>query len=70
MQFGYALLTAQCPPSSEQSYQQVYDETIRLATIAEKNGFDAIWTSEHHFFDDGYSPSVLPLSAAIAQATE
>ncbi|MFB6299185.1 MAG: LLM class flavin-dependent oxidoreductase [Halobacteriales archaeon] len=70
MQFGYALLTAQRPSSSEQGYETVYDETIRLADLAEEHGFDAVWTSEHHFFDDGYSPSVLPLSAAIAQATD
>ncbi|WP_373189870.1 LLM class flavin-dependent oxidoreductase [Halolamina sp.] len=69
MEFGYGLLTAQRPPGSGRGYEQVYDESIRLAQLAEKHGFDVAWTSEHHFFDDGYSPSVLPLSAALAQAT-
>ncbi|MFB6299009.1 MAG: LLM class flavin-dependent oxidoreductase [Halobacteriales archaeon] len=70
MEFGYALLTAQRPPSSDRDYATVYDESIRLAKLVEEHGFDAVWTSEHHFFDDGYSPSVFPLSGAIAQATE
>lgn len=70
MEFGYGLLTAQRPPGSNRSYEQVYDESVRLAQLAEAQGFDAVWTSEHHFFDDGYSPSVLPLSAALAQATD
>lgn len=69
MEFGYGLLTAQRPPGSDRSYEQVYDETVRLGQLAEEQKFDTVWTSEHHFFDDGYSPSVLPLSAALAQAT-
>lgn len=69
MEFGYGLLTAQCPPESDRDYEQVYEESIKLAQLAEKSGFDVVWTSEHHFFDDGYSPSVLPLSGALAQAT-
>ena len=69
MEFGYGLLTGQRPPESDQTYEEVYDESIRLAQLAEEHGFDVVWTSEHHFFDDGYSPSVLPLSAALAQAT-
>lgn len=70
MQFGYGLLTAQRPPSSGRTYEEVYDESIRLAQLAEDQGFNSVWTSEHHFFDDGYSPSVLPLSAALATATD
>lgn len=69
MEFGYGLLTAQRPPDANRNYEQVYDETVQLAQLAEEHGFDVVWTSEHHFFDDGYSPSVLPLSAALAEAT-
>ena len=29
----------------------------------------AVWLTEHHFIDDGYTPSVLPLAAAIARLT-
>jgi alkanesulfonate monooxygenase SsuD/methylene tetrahydromethanopterin reductase-like flavin-dependent oxidoreductase (luciferase family) len=70
MEFGYGLLTAQCPPGSDTSHEQVYEETLDVAALAEDVGFDCVWTSEHHFFDDGYSPSVFPLSAAIARETD
>lgn len=70
MQFGYGLITAQNPPDSDRDHADVYDEALRLAQLAEANGFDTVWTSEHHFFDDGYSPSVLPFSAALAAATD
>ena len=69
MKFGYGLLSGQCVPESERSYSEVYEEMMDLAVLAEEVGFDTIHTSEHHFFDDGYSPSVLPLSAALARET-
>lgn len=70
MKFGYGLLTGQRPPNADRSYKEVYDEMIELAMLAEEYGFDTVHTSEHHFFDDGYTPSVLPLSAAIARETD
>lgn len=69
MEFGYGPITAQCPVDDERSHEQVYDEAVRLAQLAEENGFDVVWTSEHHFFEDGYSPSVFPFSASLATAT-
>jgi alkanesulfonate monooxygenase SsuD/methylene tetrahydromethanopterin reductase-like flavin-dependent oxidoreductase (luciferase family) len=70
MEFGYGLVTAQRPPESDRSYATVYEDAIRLAQVAEESGFDAVWTSEHHGFVDGYAPSVLPLCAALARETE
>jgi alkanesulfonate monooxygenase SsuD/methylene tetrahydromethanopterin reductase-like flavin-dependent oxidoreductase (luciferase family) len=32
-------------------------------------GFDEAWLTEHHFIDDGYSPSLFPIAGAIAART-
>jgi alkanesulfonate monooxygenase SsuD/methylene tetrahydromethanopterin reductase-like flavin-dependent oxidoreductase (luciferase family) len=37
---------------------------------AEQLGFGSVWVSEHHFVDDNYASSTLPLLAALAVATE
>jgi alkanesulfonate monooxygenase SsuD/methylene tetrahydromethanopterin reductase-like flavin-dependent oxidoreductase (luciferase family) len=37
--------------------------------MAEELGIDHLWTSEHHFHEDGWSPSQLPILAAIAART-
>lgn len=69
MALGFGLLSAQLRPG-ETDWQRTYDETVELARRAESLGFSSIWTTEHHFVDDGYMPSLLPVSAALAMATE
>ncbi len=68
MGLGFGLLSAQLRPG-ETDWTRAYDDTIRLAVEAERLGFSSVWTTEHHFVDDGYMPSLLVVGAALAQAT-
>ena len=42
---------------------------IELVRLAESVGFDSAWVSEHHGASDGYLPSLLVMSLALAEAT-
>lgn len=68
MSLGFGLLSAQLSPG-ESDWSRVYDDTVKLAVEAERMGFASVWTTEHHFVDDGYMPSLAVVSAAIAAST-
>lgn len=57
------------PASTGRSDAELYAGVLEHIRYAERLGFDNIWTSEHHFIDDAYSPSLLPICAAIAAQT-
>lgn len=56
-------------PESEASWSSIYRDSFAQMELAEELGFDAVWLTEHHFVEDGYSPSVLPIAAAAAART-
>ena len=58
------------PRNWRRSFVDVYRDEIALAEYAEAIGYDTIWLTEHHFADDGYSPSLVTLAGAIAARTE
>ncbi|MBI4694915.1 MAG: LLM class flavin-dependent oxidoreductase [Gammaproteobacteria bacterium] len=57
------------PPAYGHSNVEIYGATLEQIAYAEQLGFDDIWLSEHHFFEDSYSPSMLPIGCAIAAKT-
>ena len=69
MKVGIGLITCQAHPDDTRSEAERYRDAIDQAVAAERLGFDSVWVSEHHFVDDGYMPSVLPVCAAIAAKT-
>ncbi|MGH7858532.1 MAG: LLM class flavin-dependent oxidoreductase [Candidatus Binatia bacterium] len=57
------------PPKWRKPFAEVYAEQLAQIRLAEELGYDSVWLTEHHFAEDGYSPSLLPIAAAIAATT-
>jgi alkanesulfonate monooxygenase SsuD/methylene tetrahydromethanopterin reductase-like flavin-dependent oxidoreductase (luciferase family) len=56
-------------PRWHRPFPQYYAEQLAQVRLAEQLGYDTVWLSEHHFSEDGYSPSLLPIAASIATMT-
>jgi alkanesulfonate monooxygenase SsuD/methylene tetrahydromethanopterin reductase-like flavin-dependent oxidoreductase (luciferase family) len=51
-------------------FERLYSESLDQIVEAERLGFDSAWITEHHFCDDGYTPSPLVIGAAIGARTK
>ncbi len=69
MKLGYGLITCQRYPGDPRTPTDLYREALELTRLCEDVGLDSVWTSEHHFWDDDYMPSLLVMSAAMAAVT-
>jgi alkanesulfonate monooxygenase SsuD/methylene tetrahydromethanopterin reductase-like flavin-dependent oxidoreductase (luciferase family) len=58
------------PLKWHQPNEAFYAERLSQISRAEDIGFGSCWLTEHHFCEDGYTPSPLVLAAAIAARTE
>jgi alkanesulfonate monooxygenase SsuD/methylene tetrahydromethanopterin reductase-like flavin-dependent oxidoreductase (luciferase family) len=58
------------PPGSKMSYKKLYEDILSQIEWIEELGYEYVWLTEHHFTEDGYSPSILPIAAAIASRTK
>ena len=54
------------PPDSGFSDQHLYTEVLEQVKWLDDIGADLVWFTEHHFVDDGYLPSWVPVAAAMA----
>ena len=58
------------PAPWRRPWEHLYAEVLEQIAWADELGYDSMWTSEHHFVDDGYLPSSLVRLAAVAARTE
>jgi probable F420-dependent oxidoreductase len=68
LQFGL-IYDFRNPERWRRPFAELYAEQLEQIVYAEQLGFDSVWITEHHFIEDGYTPSVLPVAAAIAART-
>jgi alkanesulfonate monooxygenase SsuD/methylene tetrahydromethanopterin reductase-like flavin-dependent oxidoreductase (luciferase family) len=57
------------PPQWRRPFGQMYADYLAQIVRAEALGFDSVWLTEHHFCEDGYTPSPLVIAAAIGART-
>src|SRR5262249_18831890 len=57
-------------PESGLSHPRLYAEIMDQVAWLDGLGLDLVWFTEHHFVDDGYLPSWIPVAAAMAARTK
>jgi alkanesulfonate monooxygenase SsuD/methylene tetrahydromethanopterin reductase-like flavin-dependent oxidoreductase (luciferase family) len=59
------------PPFNRRPWTEVYRNELDLIVESERLGYGHAWLTEHHFADDGYSPSLMTIAgAAVARTTK
>jgi probable F420-dependent oxidoreductase len=69
MEFGLGLWGMQATRMAPRHHANLYQEMVEDCQYAEELGFHSLWLTEHHFWYDGYSPSLLVGLGALAAAT-
>ena len=57
------------PPDSGIETPRLYAEILEQVAWLDRLGLDIVWFTEHHFVDDGYLPSWIPVAGAMAART-
>src|SRR5438477_496419 len=57
-------------PESGMDMPSLYAAIIDQIVMLDGLGLDLVWFTEHHFLDDGYLPSWVPMAGAIAARTK
>jgi alkanesulfonate monooxygenase SsuD/methylene tetrahydromethanopterin reductase-like flavin-dependent oxidoreductase (luciferase family) len=57
------------PSRWERPFEAYYAQALDQIAWGEELGYRSVWLTEHHFAEDGYTPSPLVLAAAIAART-
>ena len=53
------------PHDSGVSHQYLYQEIMSQVQWLDQIGADLVWFTEHHFVEDGYLPSWIPVAGAM-----
>jgi len=69
MRLGVGLWGMQATRTAPRHHVRLYEELIEDCQLAEDLGFESIWLTEHHFWYDGYCPSLAVALGAMAAAT-
>jgi alkanesulfonate monooxygenase SsuD/methylene tetrahydromethanopterin reductase-like flavin-dependent oxidoreductase (luciferase family) len=57
------------PAASGMSHRDLYAAVMEQVVWLDGLGLDLVWFTEHHFVEDGYLPSWIPVAAAMAART-
>src|SRR5580704_15899446 len=57
-------------PESGMHMPSLYAAIMDHVVMLDRLGLDLVWFTEHHFLDDGYLPSWVPMAGAIAARTK